>query len=99
MPKTDRKNAVYRCPQSAFLALWHQVHTEEGHLDDLVALVKEHFDNKQTAVNGKMPSFDRAKAKGKCDRIIKRAKDAGKRVPVRLRGHDKIEADFDNYDW
>jgi hypothetical protein len=99
MPKKGQTNAVYRCPQSAFLALWHEVHTTGGHLDDLVAKVKEHFDEKQRAVNGKMPTFDRAKAKGKCDRIIDRAEKAGKTQPQRLRGHDKIEDDFDNYDW
>jgi len=111
-PKTNRekqeaakrKNRVYKCPQSAFLAIWFSVHKEEGTLDDLVDAVREQFDGRQEDVMGVFPEFTRDKCKQKCDRIIERAEklamtNKSVNVPTRLPGHADLASELAVFDW
>ena len=100
----DRRNRVYKCPQSAFVAIWYGVHKAEGTLDDLVDAVREQFDSRQDAVRGEFPEFTRDKCKQKCDRIIARAEKLAKtnksvNVPSRLPGHADLEEELAGFEW
>ena len=100
----DRRNRVYKCPQSAFVAIWYGVHKAEGTLDDLVDAVREQFDSRQDAVKGEFPEFTREKCKQKCDRIIARAEKLAKtdksvNVPLRLPGHADLGSELVALEW
>jgi len=96
MPK---KNAVYKCPRSAFLKLWNTVHKNEGTLTDLVQMVCTIYDPMQGSVDGKKPEFTLMKARQKCDRIIAYAEENKKPIPSKLPGHDSLLSQLDEMDW
>ena len=96
--------AVYKVPRSAFLKLWHKHHVEGGSIHDLVQEVSASYDGVQEPITkgknaGQKPVFTVAKAKAKCDSIIKFAEDNKKPVPKRLPGHEKLSAALDDFDW
>ena len=96
--------AVYKVPRSAFLKLWHTHHVGGGSIQDLVNDVSASYDSVQEPIAkgkkaGQKPVFTVAKAKAKCDSIIKFAEDNNKPVPKRLPGHEKLGAALDDFDW